>query len=250
MDDFSLLIDLHKAMQRQGPGGQEVTSKAMELADLSHVEPLRIADIGCGTGASTLQLAQSLNAEITAVDFLPEFIEVLQVNAAAAGLSDSIKPLVCSMDALPFTEREYDVLWSEGAIYNMGFERGVKAWRPFLKPGGLLIVSEITWTSDRRPLAIQQYWDEAYPEIDTASSKMSVLEKSGYAPLAYFTLPENSWMENYYRPLQNSFPGFLTRHPDNEDAVAIVEAEKEEIALYERYKSFYSYGMYIARKVD
>jgi len=191
MDDYQLLVDLHKRAKRQGPGGDVETSKAIDLAMLDLCAPLKIADIGCGTGAPTMQLARLLNAKITAIDFLPDFIEVLKVNAEKEGLSKKINPLVSSMENLPFSDEEYDVLWSEGAIYNIGFEKGINEWRRFLKPGGLLVVSEITWITGKRPSEIQEYWEAEYPEIDTASSKINILERSGYSPVAYFVLPES-----------------------------------------------------------
>lgn len=248
MDDFQLLIDLHKRAARQGPGGEGETIMAMELAMLDPSAPLKIADIGCGTGASTLQLARWLNAQITAVDFLPEFIEVLKANAENASLTDKIKPLVGSMEDLPFDDETYDVIWSEGAIYSMGFEKGITEWQRFLKPGGVLAISEITWTTHHRPGELQRHWDAEYPEIATASAKMSVLEKNGYSPMGYFVLPEHCWLENYYRPLQNSFTEFLARQSSSEAAQAVVESERKEIALYEKYSGYYSYGFYVARK--
>ena len=248
MDDLALLFDLHKRAKRQGPGGEDQTRKAVDLAGLSPSEPLKIADIGCGTGASTMQLARALNARITAVDFSSDFLEVLEADAEEAGLSERIKSLLCSMETLPFEDEEYDVFWSEGAVYNMGFENGVNSWRHFLRPGGLLVVSEITWTTGDRPSEVQKFWESAYPEIATAADKISVLERSGYSPIAYFTLPESSWIDNYYRPLQDSFPGFLARHANSDKARAIVEAEEKEISLYMKFKTYYSYGVYIARK--
>jgi ubiquinone/menaquinone biosynthesis C-methylase UbiE len=248
MDDLALLFDLHKRAKRQGPGGEDQTRKAVDLAGLSPSEPLKIADIGCGTGASTLQLARALNTRITAVDFSSDFLEVLEADAEEAGLSERIKSLLCSMETLPFEDEEYDVFWSEGAVYNMGFENGVNSWRHFLRPGGLLVVSEITWTTGDRPSEVQKFWESAYPEIATAADKISVLERSGYSPIAYFTLPESSWIDNYYRPLQDSFPGFLARHANSDKARAIVEAEEKEISLYMKFKTYYSYGVYIARK--
>ena len=247
MDNLQLLIDLHKRADRQGPGGDSETRKAMELALPRVSKPLKIADIGCGTGASTMLLARDLNAHVTAVDFLPEFIEVLKTRAESEGLMDKITPIVASMDELPFTEDEYDVIWSEGAIYNMGFKKGVDDWRRFLKPGGLLVVSEITWTTGERPSELQNYWHSEYPEIGTASSKMRVLEDSGYTPVAYFSLPEHCWLDNYYRPIQNSFSAFLARNENSEAAQALVAAEKNEISLYEQHKNHFSYGMYIAK---
>ena len=249
MNDFQLLIDLHKRTKRQGPGGDSETRKAMELAMLGASEPLKIADIGCGTGASTMLLAHELNAQVTAVDFLPEFIDILKTRAESEGLIDKISPIVGSMDDLPFEDEEYDVIWSEGAIYNMGFKKGVSDWRRYLKPGGLLVVSEITWTTSERPFEIQKHWESEYPEIGTASSKISILENSGYTPVAYFTLSDHCWLNNYYRPMQNSFSEFLVRNANSEHAQAIVETEKKEISLYEDYKNYFSYGVYIAKKL-
>ena len=250
MEEYQLLIDLHKRAKRQGPGGDAETQKAIDLAMLDQSAPLKVADIGCGTGSATMLLARSLNAQITAVDFLPDFIEILKTKAENEGLAEKINPLVCSMDKLEFANEEFDVIWSEGAIYNMGFENGVKNWRRFLKPGGLLLVSEITWTTNNRPSEIQKHWESEYPEIGTASSKMRILENSGYSPVAYFVLPEHCWLDNYYRPMQNSFADFLARNANSENAQEIVEAEKNEIALYKKYKDYYGYGVYVARKLS
>ncbi len=249
MEDYSLLIDLHKRAKRQGPGGDAETKKIIELAMIDSSVPLKIADIGCGTGSSSMLLASLLNTQITAVDFLPDFLEVLEANTKNQGLTERLITLNCSMDNLPFKDEEYDVIWSEGAIYNIGFEKGIKDWKRFLKTGGLLIVSEITWLTDSRPSELQEYWENEYPEIDTASSKISVLEKNGYSPVAYFVLPEHCWLNNYYQPMQNSFAEFLERNGNSKDAQAVVDAEKNEIALYEKYKSYYSYGVYLARKL-
>ena len=216
MDDtqLQLLMDFHRHATRQGPGGEAETRRAMELAGLDRSRPLKIADIGCGTGASTILLASELDAEITAVDFMPEFLDELVSRARGYGVMDRITTLNGSMDGLPFVAEEFDVIWSEGAIYNMGFEAGVSAWSHFLKPGGKLIVSEITWLSNNRPPDLQTYWDASYPEIDVASAKIGILE----------------------------------RHGQSEQARALVAEEKREIALYEKHSACYSYGVYIAKK--
>jgi len=249
VEDYRLLIDLHKSANRQGPGGNAESEKALSLAMIDRTAPLKIADIGCGTGASTILLAHLLEAQITAVDFLQDFLEVLEHRARNMGLSEKVTTLCCSMDNLPFRDEEYDVFWSEGAIYNIGFEKGVRYWKRYLKVGGLMVISEITWITDARPLEVQKYWEGEYPEIDVASSKIGVLEKNGYSPIGYFVLPEHCWLENYYRPMQDSFEDFLNRNGNSEEARAIVKAENREIELYEKHKTYYSYGVYVARKL-
>ncbi|WP_299491314.1 class I SAM-dependent methyltransferase [Acaryochloris sp. IP29b_bin.137] len=249
MENLELVIDLHQHGDRQGPGGKSETERAITLASLDTSQHLKIADLGCGTGASTLCLANKLNADIIAVDFIPEFIEILRRNAEASNLSQHIHPKAGSMDDLEFINNELDVIWSEGAIYNIGFEQGINYWREFLKPKGVLAVSEITWLTDHRPDEIQAYWDAQYPEINTASSKIKLLEEAGYALLGYFVLPERCWLDNYYHPLQQRFAEFLDRHSNSDDAQDLVEAEKQEIQVFEQFKAYFSYGFYIASKL-
>ena len=248
MDEIELLVDLHKTSYRQGPGGDDETLQAMNLAGLDRSVPLRMADIGCGTGATTRLLARSLNAEITAVDFMQPFLEVLTIAAERDGVGDKITTLCASMEQLPFDDETFDVIWSEGAIYNMGFAKGVAQWQRYLKPGGVLVVSEITWLTEDRPETLQTFWKSAYPEIDTASAKIKQLVETGYSPLGYFVLPERCWLDHYYDPVHAEIEAFLDRHRGSDAARAIVEAEQQERALYEKYKDYYSYGVYVAKK--
>ena len=250
MDALKLLIDLHKQGHRQGPGGDAETELALNLAMVDRSSPLKVADIGCGTGASTLVLAKHLNARITAVDFLQDFLDVLKEKAESLEMADRISTLACSMDNLPFADEELDVIWSEGAIYNIGFEKGIANWRPYLKAGGLLVASEITWITDSPPQELHDHWVGEYPEIDVASAKIRVLETHGYSPIGYFVLPDHCWLDQYYRPMQARFEDFLNRNGNSEEARAIVAAEQREIDLYETYKAYIGYGVYVARKTE
>lgn len=249
MDDLELLVDLHLGGDRQGPGGDAETGLAITLSGLAEAKGLKIADIGCGTGASTLVLARELDAEITAVDFLPAFLTALERRAQEAGLAERITTLNASMDDLPFEEASLDAIWSEGAIYNIGFENGIRTWRRFLKPGGILAVSELTWLTAERPAEIDEHWTREYPEVATAAAKMACFEAEGYTPIGYFPLAETCWFEAYYRPLQERFEAFLERHEASEAAKSTVEEHRSEISLFERFSAFVSYGFYVARKL-
>lgn len=249
MDDYQLLIDLHKHQERQGPGSDRTTEQALGLTGLDPHQPLKVADIGCGTGAASLLLAQRLNAQITAVDFLSDFLQVLGDRSEALGLQDRIMPLCASMEALPFEPETYDVIWAEGSIYNMGFSRGIKEWRPYLKTGGVMVLSEITWLTATRPAEIQEYWQGEYGEIALPSQKISLLEQAGYQLLGYFPLPPSCWLDHYYHHLENRFGDFLQGQNHSEAAQAIVAMETKEIALYKKYQAYYSYGMYVVKKL-
>lgn len=97
-----------------------------------------------------------------------------------------------------------------------------------------------------RPRELQTDWEREYPEVDTASGKLSVLERLGFSPMGYFPLPQHCWLDNYYRPMQQRFSAFLDRHENSAAARAIVAAGEKEISLHERHKNFVSYGYYIA----
>lgn len=250
MNELDLIIDLHKNSERQGPGSEKDTLQALEFMELPGDKPLKIADIGCGSGGQTLTLAKTVNGTITAVDLFPEFLNELNEKAAAAQLSDRIKTLQRSMEELPFEKESLDIIWSEGAIYNIGFEKGIKLWKDFLKAGGYLAVSEITWITNSRPEEIGSFWTAEYPEVNTASNKIMLLEKNGYSLVGYFYLSQESWIENYYKPLEKRFEAFLNRNDNSELARKVVEENRAEIALYNKFKDYYSYGFYIAQKTE
>ncbi|MEC4803891.1 MAG: methyltransferase domain-containing protein [Jaaginema sp. PMC 1079.18] len=248
MTEIELIIDLHLDNERQGPGSPQETKRALDLIRIDRSKLEKIADIGCGTGGQTLTLAQNTQAEIIAIDLFSEFLTKLENRVQKLGLTHRIKTQTASMENLPFQPEEFDIIWSEGAIYNIGFESGIKNWRKFLKPGGYLAVSEISWLTNSRPKTIEDYWLSQYPQIDTVSHKIKVLESQGYVPKAHFILPPSCWLENYYIPLQQRFEAFLVKHQNSELAQNIVENEKNEIEIYQQFQDYYSYGFYIAQK--
>jgi ubiquinone/menaquinone biosynthesis C-methylase UbiE len=248
MDVFELLVSLHKTQYRQGPGSDNHSGLALELSGLKGLKQLKIADIGCGSGASSIFLAQNLNANITAVDLLPEFLNILNKNAKDLNLCNKINTIACSMDSLPFEKSSLDAIWAEGSIYNIGFKKGVNYFKTFLKKGGILACSEITWLTEKRPTEINDYWVNNYKEIATSSEKIKILEEEGFKILGYFPLPQSCWLENYYNPLEARFDSFLKEY-NFKEAKEIIEAEKKEIQMYKKYKEYYSYGFYIAQKI-
>lgn len=248
MTELELIIDLHKNSERQGPGSEAETLKALRCMNLSETDQLKIADIGCGSGGQTITLAQNLDGQITAVDLFPDFLTELQEKSQKLGLDHKIKMLQKSMDDLPFQDEELDLIWSEGAVYNIGFENGIRKWHRFLKKGGYLAVSEITWITNSRPKEIEDFWTNAYPEIDVASNKIRILENNGFTLTGYFFLTSDSWLKNYYQPLKMKFNSFLEEHQHSELAQKVVAENQSEMELYEKYKDYYSYGFYIAKK--
>jgi len=68
--------------------------------------------------------------------------------------------------------------------------------------------------------------------------------------VGYLILPHSSWIENYYRPMEGRFEAFLQKHNHSKMARAQVEADRDEIEKYRRFKDYFSYGFYVAKKVS
>ncbi len=246
--DFDLICEYFSSIERQGPGSPEVTLKALSFVD-SLNENSRIADIGCGTGAPTMTLAQHTTGQITGIDIFPTFIDLFNTNTKNLNLADRVKGVVGSMENLPFGEEKLDLIWSEGAIYNIGFAKGLEEWRRFLKPGGYIAVSEASWFTDERPEEIDNFWTEAYAEIDTIANKVAQMQKAGYVPVATFILPEKCWIDNFYQPQITAQEIFLQKHAGNKTAEEFIANERREAELYDKYKDYYGYAFYIGKKI-
>jgi SAM-dependent methyltransferase len=144
--------------------------------------------------------------------------------------------------------QQWDLIWSEGAIYNIGFERGLREWRRFLKPDGYLVVSEACWFTEQRPDEIERFWVDAYPEIDTLANKPRQVQQAGYLPVSMFILPETCWTDHFYTPQVSHQQQFL-QHAGNAAAASLVAEQRREAELYDRYKAYYGYSFFIAKKV-
>lgn len=247
--DVDLICNFFLNTERQGPGSPEVTLKALSFIDNLTKDSL-IADLGCGTGGQTMVLAQHTLGHITGLDFFPGFVDRFNCNAGKLNLQDRVKGIVGSMDNLPFEEESLDLIWSEGAIYNIGFERGLNEWRNYLKTGGYIAVSECSWFTEERPAEIHNFWMESYPEVDTIPNKVAQVQKAGYLPVATFVLPETCWTEHYFAPLAGARELFLDKYAGNDTAEELVKFQHYEEELYAKYKEFYGYVFYIAKKIE
>lgn len=86
-------------------------------------------------------LAQNISGNITGLDLFPDFIDIFNKNAKKLNLQERVKGVVGSMDNFPFQKEEFDLIWSGGAIDNIGFEKGQNYWNTFLKKDGYVVVT-------------------------------------------------------------------------------------------------------------
>ncbi len=244
---IELLVDLHAGLRRQGPGSPASTLRALQLcAELPH-QP-EILDVGCGAGEQSLTLAEATGGTVTAVDLFGSFLEDLEAEAGRRGLGGRVRTLQADMTDLPLDDGSFDLVWSEGAVYIMGFDAGLDAWRRLLRPGGLLAVSELSWFTEDPPADLRAHWEAEYPGIRSVEANARAAEALGYEVLGHFRLPPSDWVGGYYGPLEAQIEPFLARHGDDPAAAAVAQGTREEIALYEEHGEHYGYAFYVLRR--
>lgn len=245
---FDLLIQTHVGLKRQGPGSPEMTIRALRYVE--HLdENSRIADLGCGTGGQTMVLAQNTTGQITGVDMIPEFIDVFNKNTKELHLENRVTGIVGSVEELPFEQEELDLIWSEGVIDGIGFEKGLTYWNQFLKKDGYVAVTCPSWFTDERPSEVDKFWTDAGSGLDTVEQNLSALKKAGYQFVAAFILPETCWTEQYFIPREEAEKVLLQKYAGDKTVAAYIEGDQYEVELYNKYKQQYGYVFYIGKKI-
>jgi SAM-dependent methyltransferase len=247
ISEMDLIIETHTGLERQGQGNSEMTIKALSfLDDLNKIS--RVLDLGCGTGGQTMILAQNITGNITGVDIIPDFINVFNDNVKKLDLQERVNGVVGDIENLSFQKEEFDLIWSEGVIDSIGFEKGLICFSGFLKKNGYIALTCPSWIADEHPAEIEKFWTDAGSGLDTIEHNISIMQKSGYSFVATFTLPDKCW-DNYFIPREAAGKAILEKYPGNKTVEAYIEGDKYETELYAKYKQYYGYVFYIGKKI-
>ena len=241
---FAALTELHDGLECKGPGDADFSRNILSHLSMLPLKP-RIADLGCGSGASALLLAQYFQSTVRAVDSSLAFINELKGRAQQLGLEHLLIPIHGDMAKLDWPVGSIDLLWSEGAAYNLGFEQALKTWRPLLATSGIAVISEMSWFADDVPEPAIAYWQDAYPVMGTEAENVARAKRSGFSVLSTHRLPSQAWWVNYYNPLRERMQQ-LEITPMTQ---SVIRETEEEMSLFEQFSDFYGYTFYVLQAV-
>jgi ubiquinone/menaquinone biosynthesis C-methylase UbiE len=248
MEGMEYFYELFEALPRGGPGDEESTRRAFNTIPNPPEQPLML-DIGCGPGLQTIELAKLSKGKIIALDNHQAFLDKLMEKAKEEEVSDHIVPLNISMLDMDFEEKTFDIIWSEGALYFMGFQNGLTKCHQLLKDNGFLAVTEIVYLVSNPPAPLIQYFEKEYPDIKGVKENIDLIQNERFHLISNFTLPESSWLDNFYLPMEIELTRLNKKYQGNEIALGIFEEMKNEINLYKKFSDFYGYEFFIMQKL-
>ena len=245
---MDLLLETHIGLERQGPGSLETMKRALDfLRPLDRFE--QILDLGCGTGGQTLQLAEHLPGNVTGLDMFPDFVRRLVEQADSRGLAGRVNGVVGNMESLPFQKNSVDLIWSEGAIDNIGFENGLRHWHDFLRKGGYVAVTCPSWITHEHPAVVDRFWSDAGSHLDSVGKNIEIMQDAGYRFIASFTLPEECWTENYFYPRAAAILKLMNKYAQSDVMQSYAEINRREVELFLEYNKHYGYVFYIGHAI-
>jgi ubiquinone/menaquinone biosynthesis C-methylase UbiE len=242
---LALMFSFYERVERKGPGSEESTRKALAMIGELPPNP-RIVDFGCGAGEASLVLARVTQGHITSVEIHQPFLDQLEARAAQKGLTDRITTVQADMAVPPFPDGSFDLVWSEGAAYIVGFEQSLNRWRRLLQAGGFMAVSEVAWLCKAPPQEAVDFWTAEYPAMNSIEDNLTKVRSAGFEPVGHFVLPSEDW-GNYYGPLQEQLTAFRSENSENAEARALADSLQREIHVWKKYGSSYGYVFYLGR---
>lgn len=256
-DKMAFFFEIFDAgLPRLGPGEEASTRRAFDVLtshglgrSAERSTRLRVLDLGCGNGAQTIEVAKRVEGTILAIDFHQPYLDQLLLRAEKENVAEKIQVRLADMAGLDLVPNSFDLIWSEGALYSVGFLNGLDSFRSALVPAGLFAVTELCWFGDDAPTECRQFFADEYPDMSSVSARLDAIEDRGYEVLDHFSLPESAWW-NYYRPLGRRLEEVRPSCRCEPEKLAIVEFCQTEIDTYRKYSEHYGYEFFLLRRSD
>lgn len=244
---WPIFLEVFESLPRQGPGNRTCAAKALALCSDLPPSPV-VLDLGCGVGGQTFHLAELTSGTIVAVDSHAPSIERLRAAVAGRGLSQRVSPVVSDMADFDQPPASFDLIWSEGALYNIGIEKALQICHGLLRPGGYLAFTDAVWRKDNPPPEVKESFDLDYPTMGKIADVLATINRSWFSMNGHFTLPDEAWWDDFYTPMEIRIEELRGKYKDDDKVLAVLDQLAQEPAMHRRHSDYYAYEFFVLRR--
>lgn len=244
---WEIFLEVFESLPRQGPGNRSCAARALGLCRGLQEFPA-ILDLGCGVGGQTFQLAELSPGIILAIDSHAPSIERLQAAIRDRGLSHRMSAVVGDMAQPELEPESFDLIWSEGALYNVGLRNALRVCHGLLRPGGYLAFTDAIWRRENPPTEVRASFDLDYPAMGSLDDDLAAIRDNGFELTGHFTLPDEAWWEDFYTPMETLIETLRDKYASDAEALAILDQLAEEPEMHRRHSDYYAYEFFVARR--
>jgi SAM-dependent methyltransferase len=245
---WPIFFELYESLPRQGPGNRACAAKALAFCRDLPSTPT-VLDLGCGAGGQTLHLADLTSGFIVALDSHAPSIERLRAAAAVRGFAERIRPMVGDIAEPGLPPASFDLVWSEGALYNIGIENALRVCHGLLRAGGYLAFTDAVWRKENPPHEVKESFEDDYPTMGRVPDVLAAIEKCGFALIDHFSLPDEAWWADFYTPMEICIEVLRGKYADDDEALAVLDQLAQEPAMHRRHSDCYAYEFFVVRRM-
>ena len=246
---MQIFFEVFETLPRQGPGNRASAAKALALCRDLPPSPA-VIDLGCGVGGQTLHLAEFTSGNIVAVDSHAPSIERLRATVAEHGLSQRVSPVVGDLSNLEQPPASFDLVWSEGALYNIGIESALRVCHRLLRPDGYLAFTDAVWYKENPPPEVKASFEDDYPTMGRVPDVLAAIKRCGLSLIGHFTLPDEAWWDDFYTPMRHRIEELRGSYADDDEALAVLDQLAQEPEMHQRYSDYYAYEFFVTRRME
>lgn len=233
---------------RQGPGDAALTRRLLDHVRrrIATRGALSAADMGCGSGAAGLVLAEA-GADVMGVDIHQPYLDAFAAAAAARGLEGRVRTRRASMLDSGLPPGGLDLIWSEGAVFAVGVDAALRAFHALLRPGGVVVFSDAMWLVADPPAPLRAFWAREYPAMRDVAGGLGAAAAAGYRFILAETLPEAVWETSFFGPIEAALAAL---GPDDAEERAVGEGELAFRDLMRAHPGSCGYVFLALQRVD
>jgi ubiquinone/menaquinone biosynthesis C-methylase UbiE len=196
------------------------------FASLPKMERPRVLELGCGSGAVTIELAGLTDGEIIAIDIDDSLLSRLNEKLASTNLTGRVTARRIDLLQNDFPDSYFDIVWEEGVVQVIGFRESLEACHRILRVGGYLVLGQA---------------------IKMVDKHQELIPRCGFELVRRLDWPEDCWWTEYYQPLETLIED-ARAGKYNRDFLKDIDAIEAEIRIVKAHPRESDCAHYVLRK--